>query len=92
MAGSLTTPAAGAIALPPVKIAPLTAQANEAMLRSIREGYSNKVGLKASTADGGTGQLFVSVARERLQASGYLGGSRRGLEVGGEVTFDLNRK
>ena len=73
-----------------LKLAPLSQQANDAAIKAVREGYSNKVGFKASTA--GSGQIFSSLSRGQLEASGYLGASRRGLEAGVEVTWDLKPK
>lgn len=92
MAGSPLTVAVpgGQIALPPIKLQPITDSANAAALASVREGYSNRVAIGANTAAGGSLYLKGSVVRDRLTASGYLTASRQqGVAAGGELSWDL---
>lgn len=74
-------------------MATITQSAIDETVKQVREGYSNKAGFKASTADGGQGKIFIAWQRGQLDAAGYVGWKRReGLSAGGEVTWDLGQR
>lgn len=82
-----------AVVLPAIRLQPLTDAAHAQALAAVREGYSNKIGIGASTVNRGTAFLKGSVTRGRLQASGYVTASRaQGIAGGGEVTWDLAQR
>lgn len=83
---------APALTLPGLKIATVSEQAVDEAIRAVREGYSNQVGLKLSTANRGTARISGDVHRGQMAAAGYIGASRQGLEAGVEVTFDLQKR
>lgn len=76
----------------PVTIAAISDQAVAETIKQVHDGYSNKIGARVSSGDGGSGRIFASVNRGQFDAAGYIGASRKGLEIGAEVTFDLNPK
>lgn len=81
------------IRIPLPALAPIGQQAVDETIRQVREGYSNKVGARVSTAAGGQAQAFLSVQRGKLAAAGYAGWTRAaGVSAGGEVTWDLRPK
>ena len=78
------------LVIPMPGAAAYTSAEDAAALARIRQGYSNKAGVRASTAGGGTVEVFADVHRGRLTGTGYSNVSRsKGLAAGGELTFDL---
>jgi hypothetical protein len=81
------------IKLPAIRLTPITDQANADILAQVREGYSNKVALGASSAGGGTGYVKGSISKDHLAASGYVSYARAtGAALGGEVVLTLGEK
>lgn len=87
-----TAPAPSETIHVPLKIATITDQAVAETIKSVHDGYSNKIGARISSGDGGSARIFGSVERGQMSAAGYVGASRKGLEIGAELTFDLNPK
>ena len=73
-----------------LRLAPITDSAVAETIRQIRREHAQQVGIKASTAGGGGGQVFFAWQRRQLEAAGYIGWKKSsGFEFGGEVTWDL---
>lgn len=85
------------IQLPTVPLAKVTQAGVDAVVKEVREGYANAVGVKASTVAGGTARVFADLEKQtrwgQLEAAGYAGWRRgAGVEAGGEVVLKLGQK
>jgi hypothetical protein len=73
------------------RLAPVSQSAIDATIAEVKRDYAKTVGVKVSTADGGTARIFVDWRYKQLHAAGYTGWRRSaGIEAGAEILFDLS--